>query len=117
VKVSILSDGKRIKKKKTSTLHVTHDPIWNEALVFNISKEILKKLSAEFLLFHDNTLGNDELIGRVKISFNTQGDDSIHWNDLLTSKNAVARWHQLQEWAWRNLNLSQTSDFNYMKKC
>ena len=97
VKVSILSDGKRIKKKKTSTLHSTRDPVWNEALVFNISKDLLKKISAEFHIFHDNTLGNDELIGRVRISFDNQADGDINWNDLITSKGAVARWHQLKE--------------------
>ncbi|XP_076091601.1 synaptotagmin-6-like isoform X2 [Mytilus galloprovincialis] len=97
VKVSILCDGKRIKKKKTSTVHVTHEPVWNEALVFNIGKELLKRLSAEFQIFHDNTIGNDELVGRVKFGYDTVGDGKIHWNDLMTSNSAVPRWHELQE--------------------
>ncbi|VDI34580.1 Hypothetical predicted protein [Mytilus galloprovincialis] len=97
VKVSILCDGKRIKKKKTSTVHVTHEPVWNEALVFNIGKELLKRLSAEFQIFHDNTIGNDELVGRVKFGYDTLGDGKIHWNDLMTSNSAVPRWHELQE--------------------
>lgn len=65
--------------------------------MFNIGKELLKRLSAEFQIFHDNTIGNDELVGRVKIGYDTLGDGKIHWNDLMASNSAVPRWHELQE--------------------
>lgn len=37
VKVYLLSSGKRVKKKKTATRKATTNPVWNEALTFNIS--------------------------------------------------------------------------------
>ncbi|KAK3088801.1 hypothetical protein FSP39_023873 [Pinctada imbricata] len=95
VKVSVLQNSKRIKKKKTSTGHGTENPMYNEALVFSISRDILPLISMEIQVCHENKLGNDDVIGRVKLGLDTTGEEKIHWNDLISSKGAVARWHVL----------------------
>lgn len=70
VKVSIILDGKRIKKQKTSFHRNTIFPVFNEALIFKISRDILKRCCIEFRVFHDSLLGGSELIGTCIIGSN-----------------------------------------------
>lgn len=93
--MSLIADAKRLKKKKTSTKRNTLNPIWNEALVYSLGKEYLHNISIEFLLFNDNLLGNNEAMGKVVIGPLTAGEELAHWNDVMNSKNAMARWHHL----------------------
>ena len=39
VKVSLMCEGKRIKKKKTSVKKSTLNPVYNEAMVFDVPQE------------------------------------------------------------------------------
>lgn len=39
VKVSLMCEGKRIKKRKTSVKKNTLNPVYNEALVFDVPQE------------------------------------------------------------------------------
>ncbi|KAH3792295.1 synaptotagmin-1-like [Dreissena polymorpha] len=96
VKVS-LSTGpeKKVKKKKTSTLHNVSDPVWNEALTFSLQKDCLQNVTLEVLVCNDNKVGNDVLIGRAKISRESRGDEKLHWDELVNFRSAVARWHKL----------------------
>lgn len=95
VKVSILHKGKRVKKKKTSVVHQSQNPMWNEALVFSVTRDTLRHVSMEILVCHENKLGNDNLVGRVRIGNDTDGDERVHWNDLISCKSAMARWHPI----------------------
>ena len=90
-----MQNGKRIKKKKTSTSHGTDSPSYNEALVFSIARDMLRNISLDIQVCHENKLGNDDVIGRVKLGLETSGDEKIHWNDLMSCKGSVARWHSL----------------------
>ena len=72
------------------------NPIWNEALVFNVDKALLDGVSVEFTIFNDNLLGNNEALGEVVVGKMTAGDELAHWNDVLNLKNAMARWHHVQ---------------------
>lgn len=49
VKVYLLSGGKRVKKKKTALRKSTTNPVWNEALTFNISSANLGHSAIEVL--------------------------------------------------------------------
>ncbi|XP_041369848.1 synaptotagmin-5-like [Gigantopelta aegis] len=95
VKAMLFYGGKKLKKKKTSTKHNTCNPIWNEALVFNLSKEHLNSLYLDLVVFHDNKIGNDELLGKVRLGPDSGGDERDHWKDLVQEKSATARWHNL----------------------
>lgn len=57
VKVSIIYNGKKIKKRKSGVYRSTVCPVFNEALTFDISKDILKSCIIEFLVLHDSLLG------------------------------------------------------------
>uniref|UniRef100_T1GVE5 C2 domain-containing protein n=1 Tax=Megaselia scalaris TaxID=36166 RepID=T1GVE5_MEGSC len=56
VKVSLWNNGKKIKKRKTGVLRSNLNPIYNEALTFDISKETLKNSTIEVIVLHDNIL-------------------------------------------------------------
>lgn len=91
--MSILSGSKKLKKKKTSTAHGTNSPTWNEALVFSVHRDKLRSLGMEVSAYHDNKLGTDECIGRVRLPPDSQ--DGIQCQELLTEKTMSARWYSL----------------------
>ncbi|XP_077986040.1 synaptotagmin-5-like [Glandiceps talaboti] len=95
VKVSIFYSGKRLKKKKTSTKHHTINPVFNEALVFSVGQDFLKHLYLEFHIMHENRLGQNEVLGRVLLGPDAQGEELAHWNEMITSNKPIARWHAL----------------------
>jgi len=86
---------KKIKKKKTSTKHNVVNPVWNEAITFNLAKDCMNNASLEIIVYHDNKIGNDEHLGRVIISRDSSGDERLHWDELVNCRSAVARWHSL----------------------
>lgn len=45
VKVSIMCDGRRLKKRKTSTKRNTLNPVYNEAIVFDVPPENIDQIS------------------------------------------------------------------------
>jgi Ca2+-dependent lipid-binding protein len=47
VKVYLLSGGKRVKKKKTAARKGTCNPVWNEALTFNVASSNLSNAAVE----------------------------------------------------------------------
>lgn len=45
VKVSLMCDGRRLKKRKTSTKRNTLNPVYNEAIVFDVPPESIDQIS------------------------------------------------------------------------
>ncbi|XP_076346930.1 synaptotagmin-5-like isoform X2 [Tachypleus tridentatus] len=95
VKVSLYYGGKRYKKRKTATQKGTLNPIFNEALTFNVTKEMLRGVVLEFSVMNDNILGQKENLGCVVIGPHTKGDEAAHFKDMLASGSAMAMWHSL----------------------
>ena len=96
VKVSVIYGGKRLKKKKTSTKRNTCNPVWNEALVFSLGNEFLQHIQLEFVVFNDNLISNNEMLGKTLLGPEAEGEEKAHWNDMMNSKTAMARWHTLE---------------------
>lgn len=64
VKLSLIQNGKKIKKRKSGVYRNTTCPVFNEALTFDIPKDTLKTCIIEILVAHDSLLGmNDFKIG------------------------------------------------------
>lgn len=57
VKLSLIQNGKKIKKKKSGVYRNTTNPVFNEALTFDISKDTLKTCIIEILVAHESLLG------------------------------------------------------------
>ncbi|GFO45715.1 synaptotagmin [Plakobranchus ocellatus] len=93
IKVCITAGNKKLKKKKTSTAHNTNSPTWNEALVFSVNRESLRTIGLEVSAYHDNKLGIDDLIGKVRLGANSE--EGVRCEELLREKGMPARWYSL----------------------
>ncbi|XP_075214201.1 synaptotagmin alpha [Lycorma delicatula] len=94
VKVTLIHNGRRYKRKKTSVHRNTVNPAFNEALTFDINRDTLSQCRIEFSVLHDSLLGPNESLGRAFVS----PDSEKHFfNEMLTSKTATAKWLSLTD--------------------
>lgn len=66
VKLSLIQNGKKIKKRKSGVYRNTICPVFNEALTFDIPKDTLKTCTIEFLVLHDSLLGENLFLLETK---------------------------------------------------
>jgi len=97
VKISLISkDGKKIKKKKTSTQKCSTNPVYNEEIVFtNVSKEQLQEAEIRLVVIHDS-IGSRDVLGFLKLSSIAISDEYDHWKEMMENRKAIAWWHQLK---------------------
>ena len=107
VRVTLYSGGRKLKRKKTTTKRIGPGPVpgpgpgpgpcpeWNEALVFNLTKDIIETVQTEVALFSENLLGTDEPVGRVLFASNTSGLEHIHWLNALSGRSSSSTWFRL----------------------
>uniref|UniRef100_A0A672ZZQ0 Synaptotagmin IXa n=1 Tax=Sphaeramia orbicularis TaxID=375764 RepID=A0A672ZZQ0_9TELE len=90
VKVSLMCDGRRLKKRKTSTKRNTLNPIYNEAIVFDVPPENIEQISLLIAVMDYDRLRS------FSILHNNLGRN--HWSEMLTyPRKPVAHWHPLVE--------------------
>ena len=96
VKVSLLGkDGKKIKKKKTSTQKSTLNPVYNEEIVFtNLKRDQLDEILINFTVYHDS-LTSRESLGTFMISSASRANDYVQWKNMIEGKKSIAWWHNL----------------------
>ena len=92
VKVYLLVAGKRAKKKKTSVRKGTLNPVFNEAVSFDIAMDALNSVDLLLSVMHEN-----EIIGCVPIGAHSTGKELDHWREVRTANKPVAHWHSLQD--------------------
>lgn len=98
VKVSVWQGGKKLKKKKTGVQRCTVSPVYNEALNFNIPKDIIKTSIIEFEVVHDSLLGPNEPLGRAIVGnmHNIRIEERSFFDEMLRSK-TIAQWIPLSD--------------------
>ncbi|XP_065342254.1 synaptotagmin 1 isoform X2 [Cloeon dipterum] len=98
VKIAILQNGKRLKKKKTSIKKCTLNPYYNESFSFEIPFEQIQKVNLSVTVVDYDRIGTSEPIGRVILGYNASGTELRHWSDMLASpRRPIAQWHTLKD--------------------
>ncbi|CAF1391368.1 unnamed protein product [Rotaria magnacalcarata] len=83
VKVILLINGKKIRKKKTSVQSNTLNPTYNESLEFDIAVESLEDTDLIFKVIDYDRVGANELIGCVGIGVHFDGINYDHWYQMI----------------------------------
>ncbi|XP_072751100.1 synaptotagmin-5 isoform X2 [Anoplolepis gracilipes] len=103
-KVSLLCGERRVrKKKKTAVRRATMNPVWNEAMSFNISASSLASSAIEICVLDSSSelMSGNPIVGSCIIgpatgtdSGNSQGRE--HWLQMTQSpRKQIAEWHTL----------------------
>lgn len=98
VKIALLQNGKRIKKKKTSIKKCTLNPYYNESFTFEVPFEQIQKVNLGVTVVDYDRIGTSEPIGKVILGYNASGTELRHWSDMLASpRRPIAQWHTLKD--------------------
>ncbi|XP_018362250.1 PREDICTED: synaptotagmin-5 [Trachymyrmex cornetzi] len=103
-KVSLLCGERKVKKKKkTAVRKATTNPVWNEAMSFNIPASLLASSAIEICVLDSSSelIGGNAIVGSCIIgpatsadSGNSQGRE--HWLQMTQSpRKQIAEWHTL----------------------
>ncbi|XP_076179399.1 synaptotagmin-10 [Ptiloglossa arizonensis] len=98
VKVYLLCQGKRIKKKKTTVKKNTLFPVYNEVLVFDVPADNIEDVSLIIKVIDYDRIGSNELMGCTAIGSSFIGVGRDHWLEMLDNpRKPVAQWYPLLE--------------------
>uniref|UniRef100_A0A667XQI7 Synaptotagmin 3 n=1 Tax=Myripristis murdjan TaxID=586833 RepID=A0A667XQI7_9TELE len=98
VKASLMCDGRRLKKRKTSIKKNTLNPTYNEALVFDIPNENIESVSIIIAVMDYDCIGHNEVIGMCRVGSDAEGPGREHWAAMLANpRKPIEHWHQLVE--------------------
>ncbi|XP_038825809.1 synaptotagmin-9-like [Salvelinus namaycush] len=99
VKVSLMCDGRRLKKRKTSTKRNTLNPVYNEAIVFDVPPENIDQIGLMIAVMDYDRVGHNEVIGVCKVGTDAEHLGRDHWNEMLSyPRKPIAHWHPLIEY-------------------
>ncbi|XP_064490361.1 synaptotagmin-5-like isoform X2 [Ornithodoros turicata] len=95
VKVSLTCGDRKVKKKKTSTKKTSGNPVWNEALCFDVgSSDDLQHAHLAVAVCHH---GTNAAIGACLLGLGENSQQAAHWQDMLANpRKSIAMWHSLE---------------------
>ncbi|XP_031789683.1 synaptotagmin-9 [Piliocolobus tephrosceles] len=98
VKVSLMCDGRRLKKRKTSTKRNTLNPVYNEAIVFDVPPENIDQIHLSIAVMDYDRVGHNEIIGVCQVGNEAERLGRDHWSEMLSyPRKPIAHWHSLVE--------------------
>eukprot|EP00062_Callorhinchus_milii_P009498 gi/632953408/ref/XP_007892400.1/ PREDICTED: synaptotagmin-2 isoform X1 [Callorhinchus milii] len=97
VKIHLLTNGKRLKKKKTTVKKNTLNPYYNESFSFEIPFEQIQKVQVCVTVLDYDKIGKNDAIGKIFVGSNASGTELRHWSDMLANpRRPIAQWHSLK---------------------
>ncbi|KAF3430865.1 hypothetical protein E2986_04897 [Frieseomelitta varia] len=98
VKVYLLCQDRRIKKKKTSVKKNTLFPVYNEILVFDVPAENIEDVSLIVKVIDYDRIGSNELMGCTAIGADFIGIGREQWLKMLENpRKPLTQWYPLME--------------------
>ncbi|KAJ8261732.1 hypothetical protein GJAV_G00157770 [Gymnothorax javanicus] len=97
VKIHLMQNGKRLKKKKTTIKKNTLNPYYNESFSFEVPFEQIQKVQVVVTVLDYDKIGKNDAIGKVFVGLNSSGTELRHWSDMLANpRRPIAQWHVLK---------------------
>ncbi|XP_030624870.1 synaptotagmin-2 [Chanos chanos] len=97
VKIHLLQNGKRLKKKKTTVKKNTLNPYYNESFSFEIPQDQMQKIQAIITVLDYDKIGKNDAIGKIWVGSKATGTELRHWSDMLANpRRPIAQWHPLK---------------------
>ncbi|XP_018615684.1 synaptotagmin-2-like isoform X2 [Scleropages formosus] len=97
VKIHLLQNGKRLKKKKTTVKKNTLNPYYNESFSFEVPLEQMQKIQAVITVLDYDKIGKNDAIGKIFVGSKATGTELRHWSDMLANpRRPIAQWHPLK---------------------
>lgn len=96
IKVILVCEGKRIKKKKTSVKKSTLNPVFNEALVYDVPPENVDDVNLAVKVVDYDRVGPNELMGCCAVGQLASGVGRDHWLAVMDNpRKPTAQWYPL----------------------
>ncbi|NWR13189.1 SYT1 protein, partial [Paradoxornis webbianus] len=97
VKVHLILNRRKWKKKRTSVKKNTLSPYFNEVFVFEVPFSQIQNVDVVISVWdHDKVTKNDP-IGKLFLGCRATGSQLQHWSDMLSNpRRPLAQWHILQ---------------------
>ncbi|XP_063052109.1 synaptotagmin-9b [Engraulis encrasicolus] len=116
VKVSLMCSGRRLKKRKTSTKRNTLNPVYNEAIVFDVPPENIDQISLLIAVMDYDRVGHNEVIGVCRVGHEAESLGRNHWNEMLSyPRKPIAHWHSLVEWSGQGTTVGSQGSCSSLK--
>ncbi|XP_040464753.1 synaptotagmin-8 [Falco naumanni] len=97
VKVHLILNRKKWKKKRTSVKKNTLSPYFNEVLVFEVPFNHIQNVDVVISVWDHDKVTKNEPIGKLFLGCRATGNQLRHWSDMLSNpRRPLAQWHSLQ---------------------
>ncbi|NXR66041.1 SYT1 protein, partial [Rhadina sibilatrix] len=97
VKVHLILNRKKWKKKRTSVKKNTLSPYFNEVFVFEVPFSQIQNVDVVISVWDHDKVTKNELIGKLFLGCRATGNQLRHWSDMLSNpRRPLAQWHILQ---------------------
>ncbi|KAM5247139.1 synaptotagmin-8 [Ctenodactylus gundi] len=97
VKVQLMLNQKKWKKRKTSTKKNSAAPYFNEAFTFLVPFSQVQNVDLVLAVWTRGPQLRAEPVGKILLSSRASGQPLQHWADMLAhARRPIAQWHRLQ---------------------
>ncbi|NXK64576.1 SYT1 protein, partial [Sylvietta virens] len=97
VKVHLILNRKKWKKKRTSVKKNTLSPYFNEVFVFEVPFSQIQNVDVVISVWDHDKVTKNEPIGKLFLGCQATGNQLRHWSDMLSNpRRPLAQWHILQ---------------------
>ncbi|NXT92574.1 SYT1 protein, partial [Anhinga rufa] len=97
VKVHLILNRKKWKKKKTSVKKSTLSPYFNEVFVFEVPFNQIQNVALVISVWDHDKVTKNEPIGKLFLGCWATGNQLRHWSDMLSNpRRPLTQWHSLQ---------------------